>query len=132
MKSNLDNVSDKFDFKRVHEKEVKQEIMNLNSKKQHATVLAIAAKILEQFCDSYLPVITKIINKSVTERTFPSELKLAKVTPVFKKLDCKTRRITDLFLFCPICPSYLKVLYSQINHFMKDKLSNIYSSSKRS
>ena len=115
MKSNLANVSDKFNFKRVHEKEVKQEIMNLNSKKRHATVLAIAAKILQQFCDSYLPIITKIINESVTERTFPSELKLAKVTPVFKKLDCKTRRITDLFLFCPVCPSNLKVLYSKIN-----------------
>ena len=33
IKSNLDNVSDKFDFKAVHEKEVKWEIMNLNSKK---------------------------------------------------------------------------------------------------
>ena len=30
VKFNLDNVSDKFDFKKVHEKEVKQEIMNLN------------------------------------------------------------------------------------------------------
>ena len=33
IKSNLDNVSDKFDFKRVYEKEVIQEVMNLNSKK---------------------------------------------------------------------------------------------------
>ena len=33
IKSNLDNVSDKYDFKKVHEKEVKREIMNLNSKK---------------------------------------------------------------------------------------------------
>ena len=35
IKSNLDNVSDKFDFKKVHEKEVKREIMNLNSKKSN-------------------------------------------------------------------------------------------------
>ena len=33
IKSNLDNVSDKFDFKKVHETEAKREIMNLNSKK---------------------------------------------------------------------------------------------------
>ena len=32
IKSNLDNVPDKYDFKKVHEEEVKQEIMNLNSK----------------------------------------------------------------------------------------------------
>ena len=30
IKANLDNVSDKFDFKKVHEGEVKREIMNLN------------------------------------------------------------------------------------------------------
>ena len=35
IKSNLDNVSDKFDFKKVHEKEVKREIMNLNPKKSN-------------------------------------------------------------------------------------------------
>ena len=35
IKSNLDNVSDKFDFKKVHEKEVKREIINLSPKKKH-------------------------------------------------------------------------------------------------
>ena len=76
IKSNLDNVSDKFDFKKVNEEEVKWEIMNLNLKKA-ACHGAIPAEILKQFCDSYLPTITKIINKSITEVTFPSELKLA-------------------------------------------------------
>ena len=52
IKSNLDNVSDKFDFIKVHEKEVKREIMNLNSKKATCHTSAIPAKILKQFCDS--------------------------------------------------------------------------------
>ena len=60
IKSNLDNVSDKFDFKKVHEKEVKREIMNLNSKKATCHG-AIPAKILKQFCDSYLLIVTKIM-----------------------------------------------------------------------
>ena len=34
---------------------------------------------------------TKIINESIYEGTFPSELKLAEVTPVFKKLDCMNK-----------------------------------------
>ena len=91
IKSNLDNFSDKFDFKKVHEEEVKQEITNLNSKKATCHGV-IPAKILKKFCDSYLPIITKIINKSITEGTFPSELKLAEVTPVFKKLDCMNKK----------------------------------------
>ena len=39
IKSNLDNVTDKFGFKKVHEKEFKREITNLNLKKQLVTVL---------------------------------------------------------------------------------------------
>ena len=82
IKSNLDNVSDKFDFKKVHEKEVKREIMNLNSKKQHATVLC-QSKFLNNFATHIFPIITKIINESITEGDFPSALKLTEVTPVF-------------------------------------------------
>ena len=69
-------------LKKVHEKEVKWKIMNLDSKNStyHG---AIPAKILKQFCDSYLPIITKIINESITEGPFPSELKLAEKTTVF-------------------------------------------------
>ena len=55
--------------------------MNLNPKKATCQG-AIPAKILKQFCDSYLPLVTKIINESITEGTFPSELELAETTPV--------------------------------------------------
>ena len=54
IKSNLDNVSDKFDFKKVHEEEVKREIMNLNSKKQHVTVL-YQPKFLNNFAAHIFP-----------------------------------------------------------------------------
>ena len=78
--------------------------------------------ILKQFCDSYLPTINKIINESITEGTFPRELKLAEVTPVFKKLDCMYRPITP---FSHMTKVSERILYNQLNDFMKDKLSNI-------
>ena len=68
----------------MHEKEVKREIMNLNSKKQHATVLC-QSKFLNNFATHIFPIITKIINESITEGDFPSALKLTEVTPVFLK-----------------------------------------------
>ena len=71
----------------MHGNKVKREIMDLNSKKTTCHG-AIPAKILKQFCDSYLPIITKIINKSITEGIFSRELKLAEVTPVLTKLEC--------------------------------------------
>ena len=124
-KSNLDYVSDKFDFKKVHEKEVKREIMNLNSKKAicHSS---IPAKILKQFCDSYLPIITKIINRSITEGTFPSELKLAEVFPVFKKLYCMNKEnYRPVSLLSHMSKVFERILYNQLKDFMKDKLFNI-------
>ena len=54
IKSNLDNVSDKFDLKKVHEKEFKREIMNLNSKKRHVTVL-YQSKFLNNFATRIFP-----------------------------------------------------------------------------
>ena len=121
----MDNVSDKFDFNKLHEKKVKREIMNLNSKKV-TCYGAIPAKILEQFCDSYLPIITKIINESITERTFLSELKLAEVTPVFKILDCMNKKnCRPVSLLSHMSKVFERILYTKLNDFMKVKLSNI-------
>ena len=54
IKSYLDDVLDKFDFKKVHKKEVKTETMNLNSKKQHTTVL-YQPKFLSNFATHTFP-----------------------------------------------------------------------------
>ena len=88
--------------------------------------MLIAAKILKQFCDSYRPIITKIINESITEGTFQSELKLAEVTSVFKKLDCMNKEnYRPVSLLSHMSKVFEKILYNQLNGFMKDKLSNI-------
>ena len=84
------------------------------------------SKIIKQFCDSYVPIITKIINKSITEGTFPSKLKLAEVTPVFKKLDCMNKenyRAVSLLSHMP--KVFERILYNQLNDFIKYKPSNI-------
>ena len=90
------------------------------------------AKILKQFCDSYLPIITKIINESITKGTFPSDLKLAKVTPVFRRLDVMNkenyRGVSHLFHMFKV---FERNLYNQLNDFMKDKLSNILTSFRK-
>ena len=111
IKSNLDNVSDYF----------KREIMNLNSKKATCHG-AIPAKIFKQFCDSYFPVIIKIIRGSITEGTSPSELKLAEVTPALKKLDCMNYENYILVsLLSRIPKEFERILYNQPTDFMKDK-----------
>ena len=69
-----------------------------------------------------------MINESITEGTFPSELKLAEVTPVFKKLGCMNKEIyRPVSLLSHMSKVFERILYNQINYFMKDKLSNIFT-----
>ena len=117
-------------LKNVREKEVKREIMNLNFKKAKCHDL-IPAKILTQLCNSYLPIIPKI-NESITEGTFAIELKIAEVTPVFKKLDCMNmENYRPVSLLSHIFKVFGKTLYNQLNDYMKDKLSNIVTSFRK-
>ena len=99
--------------------------MSLDSKKA-TWHKAIPAKILKQFCDSYIPIITKIMNERITEGTFPGVLRLAEVTSVFKKLIVWTRRITERLVFCPIYQGYLKESFTtNLMILWKIKLSSI-------
>ena len=83
-------------------------------KKQHATVLPIAAKMFKQFCGLYFPMITKIINKSTAEGTF-------------KTFDRKNKENYRFFsLLSHMLKVFERILYKP-NDFMKDKLPKIFT-----
>ena len=44
-------------------------------------------KVLIDSIDTYLPTFTDVINSSIINVSFPEELKLAEVIPLFKKAD---------------------------------------------
>ena len=44
----------------------------------------IPASIAKQLINSYIKPLSYLINKSISDGIFPTELKLAKVIPVFK------------------------------------------------
>ena len=44
-------------------------------------------------------VLTGMINNAIDEGIFPDSLKRAQVTPVFKKADNLSKKITDLLVF---------------------------------
>ena len=94
--------------------------------------VAMPAKVFKQFCDSYLPIITKIINESITKGTFPSDLKLAQVTPVFKRLDFMNKEnYRGVSLLFHMFKVFERNLYNQLNDLMKDRLSNILTSFRK-
>ena len=76
-------------FSKVTESEVRKEILNLSSKK--ATKYGdIPAKILKKSVDIYIKEITFIINDCLEKGIFPDDLKLADVSPIFKKEELTT------------------------------------------
>ena len=79
-------ITDKFHLKEVSSEEVKKVIKSLNKKKS-AISSCIPVKVLIDSVDTYLPIFTDIINSSIRNGTFPEELKLAEVTPLFEKAD---------------------------------------------
>ena len=77
----------RFDFEELNLKDTEKEILNLNTKKAVASN-SIPAKVLNETSDICGPVLQQIWNDEILKKCqFPENLKLADITPVFKKED---------------------------------------------
>ena len=86
----------------------------------------VPASIAKQLINSYIKSLTDLINKSIVKGIFPSELKVAKVIPIFKSGPTTElsnyRPISILSYFSKI---FEKVLYNHLIDFI-DKLNILY------
>ena len=81
---NTDN--GEFRFKPVLTDELKKIIIGQDSNKSNLNG-SIPANVLKDTCDTSIPYLTEIISDSFQTGNFANELKLAEVTPVYKKKD---------------------------------------------
>ena len=81
----------------------------------------IHPEILKSTIDIHAPIIAKIINLSLRNGCFPDDLKVAEVTPIFKKNDDLDKR------FASHIKVFERTMYIQIESFMEDilKLSKL-------
>ena len=125
-------IPENFHFKEVSKDDVRKEIRNLNVKKL-STYSSIPASILKQCVDAYLPYLTDSINYSLRESTFPEELKHSEVIPVYKKLDpLKKGNYRPISLLPHVSKVFERIIYQQINTYMKDKLSKCLTGFRKS
>ena len=110
-------------FNSVSELDVKKEILNLSCKK--ATRKGdIPAKILKNSINTYLSELTTLINNCLKEGVFPDDLKLADITPIFKKKDSLNKENYRPVSILPhLSKMFERILYKQIDSFMKNKFS---------
>ena len=74
------------------------ELKRLDNSKA-SNVLGITAKTLKENVDLFSPFLLHSMNMPINSTTFPSLLKLADVTPVYKKI-CGTKKAT---IGLPVC-----------------------------
>ena len=106
-------------LKEVSSEEVKKVIKSLNKKKS-AISSCIPVKVLTDSVDTYLPIFTDIINSSVRNGTFPEELKLAEVTPLFKKADPFDKvNCRPVSLLLHVSKVYERIIFNQISTYFE-------------
>ena len=76
--------------------------------------------MLKGSIDTYLPVLTEIINSSFEQNEFPNELKLADIIPIFKKKDpLNKENYRPLSILSHMSKVFDRLIYKQIDNFIK-------------
>ena len=84
----------------------------------------IPTGILKGCVDSYIPILTKILNTSLERGCFPNQLKLAEVTPVFKKEDeLSKENYRHVSVLSHASKIFERAVFNQINLFFESKFS---------
>ena len=106
-------------FSKVTESEVMKEILNLSTKKATKN-----GDIPAKSVDVYIKEITFIINDCIEKGIFPDDLKLADVSPIFKKEDSfKKENYRPVSILPHMSKVFERILYKQIDTSMTIKFS---------
>ena len=88
---------------------------------------------MKQFANYYCEKLTDILNDCLEENRFPNLMKVAEMSPVFKKLDNTSkdnyRPISTLSNFAKLFES---IIYSQLNDCMENKFSKYLTAFRKS
>ena len=112
-----------FSFKPVTEKVVQDFIKNLDSSKAFQKY-NIPPKLLKNNIDICTTVLSYDINKCINEGIFPSNLKDANITPIFKKL---ARLFKENYRPVSILPTLSKIYEKVFYYQMYDYFNDIFS-----
>ena len=121
----------KFSFFKVNTNEIEFEIKKLKTNKS-ATFLNISAKHLKQVIEIIVEPLTEIWNTEVIEnKKFPSRLKCADLTPIFKKLECILEKNYRPVSILPVVSKiFERIMLKQINLHIDKYLSPYLCSEK--
>ena len=95
------------------------------NKKKSAINSCIPVKVLIDSVDTYLPIVTDIVNSSIRNGTYSEQLKLAEVIPLFKKTDPFDKvNYRPLSLMSYVSKVYERIIFNQISTYFEPYFSS--------
>ena len=114
----------KFTFSQISIDEIKKEIKDLNSAKM-GTLNDIPTKHLKETINIISEPLMNIWNKEIIEnKIFPTKLKLADITPIFKKLDnISVENYRPVSVLPTVSKIFERIMQKQLTTFIEPHLS---------
>ena len=120
-----------FSFKEIGKTEVIKEIINLDIKKGSLSS-DIPTKIIKEFDDLFVTFITENFNLCLNKGEFPQVLKIAEVTPIYKKANpFEKDNYRPISILSNILKVFERTMHNQINNFIINKLSKYQCGSRK-
>ena len=117
---------DVFSFKTVEIGDIEKEINDINPKKA-TTSNSIPLKTLKKSSKVSANVLHKLFNYSIEKSDFPQNLKLANITPVYKKSDPSDKTNYQTVSVLPVITKiFERIMQKQINDFLVFDLLSPY------
>ena len=125
MNNKIDN-QNRFSFEPITLNGIVKQIKDINPNKS-STKDSIPPKIFKIILETTVNILQKLSNGSLETSTFTYSLKLADITPVFKKKDPLDKTNYCLVSFLSIASKiFEKIMQKQVNSFISNCLSPTY------
>ena len=112
-----------FAFTEASVSDIEKELSNLNVKKASA-FKNVTPKVLKASIESCSEVLTKLFNNTILTSTFPDKLKVADVSPIFKKDDPqKSKNYRPASVLAVVSKIFERLLYKQMSLHVEEYLS---------
>ena len=130
IKTNINNAPNNINLSKVTERDVSKIISKLSSKKSSGYD-EIPVKFIKLVSRSLIKPLTKLANKCLQENVFPDRMKMANITPLYKKKDKLNRdNYRSVNLLIALSKVFEKIISNQIYDHMQS-LFHVYLSGFR-
>ena len=117
-------IREKFSFSSQNSTDISTIINELNENKP-TTFLNIPVKMIVETSNICSPFISKIYNDSILNSKFPQSLKMADITPVFKKDErTKVENYRPISILPPVSKIFERIMVNQISVYIEKYLSS--------